>query len=200
MGRNLTFPMICAIIDIYFSEGMKKMSNNKSKEKKSKEWTVKQRGTAALISVIIAVIWELVWLSFPLPVYDIYRSVVGANLVYLCLAVMVTFCENFITARFFKTTVSLPASLIVNAIGMPVIITIYSIFRYTAVYVVILSLFLHIAASVFITKKYGHSEKEQSGIGVYILGAMSALISDVVYFAAFSKMLNDFIMMNSIVY
>lgn len=179
---------------------MKKMSNDKTKEKAAKKWTVKQRGTAALISVIIAVIWELVWLSFPLPVFDIYRSAVGANLVYLCLAAMVTFCENYIVARFFKTTVSLPASLIVNVIGMPVIITIYSIFRYTAVYAVILSLFLHIAATVFITKKFGHSENKQSGIGGYILGALSALISDVVYFAAFSKMLNDFIMMNSIVY
>lgn len=176
------------------------MSSKKTEKKTAKRFTLKQKSIAALICVCIAVIWEFLWLGMPMNIYYVYNSSVGSNIVFLALSVLLTFPENYILHRFLKTDVSVPAMLAVNAVGMVAILYLFAIFRYTAVYLVLIGIFAHISATAFIIGKAPENGKKRNMTAVIVMGSLAALISDMIYYAIYMKMLDDLLMVAGMLY
>ncbi|MGN1089658.1 MAG: hypothetical protein ACI4Q6_04595, partial [Huintestinicola sp.] len=85
--------------------------------------------------------------------------------------------------------VSMTAELIVNAIFMLIFIYLYSIFKYSAVYLPIIAVVLHAAvlSAVFI-----RCRESASKIKAAVSGAVSVLLSDSVYLLLFTALLEVF--------
>lgn len=167
----------------------------KNKESTAPYFTIKRKIAASVICGIFAVAFAVLWLIFPMPFYSIFfaeTSVIGSNLLLLILAAVLTFPVNLLFSKITKADIPVPAHLMINAVGMIGCVYLYSIFRYTAVWLLIIGLAVHIAASVilFIKSKAPKIKRTSAEavpkVKLALYGAVSCIISDCLYVLIFT--------------
>lgn len=172
---------------------MNKTNNNT--EKKSPFFTQKRKVLASIICGIFCIVFAILWLVFPMPFYSLFfadSSIIGSNILLLILSVIITFPANLLFGKIIKADINVIAHLIINAIGMISCIYLYSIFRYNAVYFLIIGLAVHIAASVILFLKSTHTQvkltksEAPSRIKLILNDAVCCILSDCVYCLLFT--------------
>lgn len=167
-------------------------------EEKERYLTRKRKGIAAIISITAAVLWVILWFVFPMEFYSLFfASNIGSTLFLAALAAVITFPACYIGSKALSRDISVVLHLIVNIIGMVGCIFLYSIFRYTAVWWVIIGIMLHIAATVavFILApeiKINRVKNTNSRLMVIIGGIVCAICSDSIYLILFNILLETF--------
>lgn len=161
--------------------------------------TEKNRLLLALGGVGVAILYVILWYVFPLPFYSLfYASNIGSNILIMLLAAVVTFVFNLAFAKLTKRNIRPVIHLIINEIGMLAVVYTYSIFRYDAVYWVILAAAVHAAASgIFFVKSgfiYEQKRKtERKGtLSAVVYGVLCALVSDFTFLLLFTLLLRVF--------
>ena len=168
------------------------------KEKNPPYFTPKRKGIAAIVSLAAAVLWVLLWFVFPMEFYSLFfASNIGSTLFLAALAAVITFPACFICTKALGKDISVPLHLCVNIVGMVGCIFLYSIFRYTAVWWLILGLAVHIAATsaVFVIAPdiKINRIKEKKGRHISALaGIVCAVCSDCIYLLLFNVLLETF--------
>ncbi|MGN0642797.1 MAG: hypothetical protein ACI4JJ_06590 [Huintestinicola sp.] len=175
------------------------MGNKETQIKKSPFFTEKRKGIASLCCLGFAVLWLILWYVFPMEFYSLFfASSVGSNIVLVLLSVMITIPCNWLFSKFISNDVNMPLSLVVNAVCMLTFIYTYSIFRYTAIYWVVLAAAVHTAASVFLfikSKPYTESKKKvvlKKRLKKALLAVVYTIFADGMYLLLFTFLLNVF--------
>lgn len=161
---------------------------------------LRKKGKAALIALGAALLWTVLYLIMPLPFYSLFfMSTVGNNLLLAAMAAILTLCTDYIFSRALKAEIITAAHLITGIVFMVGFIHLYSIFRYTAVYWVIISVVGYCGAEAVIFIKARREKipliKEKKGggkISSAVMGAVCALLSDCIYLLLFTILLNSF--------
>lgn len=172
-----------------------KMNEN---EKKERYFTLKRKGIAAIVCVAASLLWVILWFIFPMEFYSLFfASNIGSTLFLAGLAAAVTFPACYIGTKALSRDISVPVHLIINIIGMVGCIFLYSIFRYTAVWWVIIGIIFHIAATaaVFVLApeiKVNRVKNTKSRLSVIIGGIICAVCSDSIYLILFNILLETF--------
>lgn len=167
-------------------------------KEKQPYFTLKRKGIASLICLAAAVLWLILWNIFPMPFYSLFfASNIGSNIILVLLAAMLTFPLNFLFSKTLGTDISVPAMLIVNIVCMMAFIYLYSIFRYTAVWWVIIAAVVHMAAAAVVFAKSRQPKipklkTEKKTLKLAVCGIVSALLSDSLYLLLFTALLNIF--------
>lgn len=105
----------------------------------------------SLGAVVFAIAWVILWNIFPMPWYSLFfASNVGANITFVLLAavLMIPFCWAFSVMS--ACNLSVTKNTLVNVVFLVAAAYIFAIFRYSAVYLVILVFVLHLAAMVWV--------------------------------------------------
>lgn len=163
--------------------------------KATKPITVKDKRNAALISLGAAILWIILWYVFPMEFYSLFfASNIGSNVLLAVLAAIIIVIFNFIFTKTLKADISLPASLVSGIILMVGFIYLYSIFRYTAVYLVIICLLVHAAvfAVIYLRSKPENGKPWEKKLKPVLFGVISAVLSDSLYLLLFTALLNTF--------
>lgn len=172
--------------------------NMNDKEKNPPYFTAKRKGTAAIVSLAAAVLWTILWFIFPMEFYSLFfASNIGSTFFLAALAAVITFPACFICTKALNKDISVPLHLVVNIIGMVGCIFLYSIFRFTAVWWLILGLAVHIAATsaVFVTApdiKVNRIKEKKSRLASALAGIVCAVCSDCIYLILFNVLLETF--------
>lgn len=159
----------------------------------------KRKGTATLCSVGAAVLWVILYMIFPLEFYSLFcSSNIGSNVLLVLMSAVVTFPMNFIFSKLLKKDINTIIHLIINVIGMLAAVYTYSIFRYDAVYWIVLAATAHSAAAAVLFVK-SKSLYEQKGIALppkrlssALYGIVCTLASDFIYLLLFIIILESF--------
>lgn len=168
------------------------------KEKKESFFTLKRKGTAAIISIAAALLWVILWFIFPMEFYSLFfASNIGSTIFLAVLAAVITFPACYIGTKALSRDISVVLHLCVNIIGMVGCIFLYSIFRYTAIWWLIIGILLHIAATaaVFVLApeiKVNRVKNTKSRLSVIIGGVICAVCSDSIYLILFNILLETF--------
>lgn len=172
-------------------------------EEKQPYFTSKRKGTAALICVGAVVLWAILWLIFPMEFYSLFfASLIGNNLLLVMLAVIITFPFNFIFTKALNADIPVAPSLAANIICMVAFIYAYSVsglVKYPWQWILWLSLaiLVHVIAMAVIFAKskpirIPKIKNEKKPLRSAILGAVSAVLSDSVFFLMFRLLLSIF--------
>ncbi len=167
-------------------------------EKKPPFFTQKKKGAAAIICIIAAALWTVLWFVFPMEFYSLFfASNIGSTLFLALLAAVITFPACYICTKALKRDISVPLHLAVNIIGMVGCIFLYSIFRYTAVWWLILGLVVHIAgtAVIFVLApqiKINRIKKQSGRLSAAIAAVICTICSDCIYLLLFNVLLETF--------
>lgn len=160
--------------------------------------TLKQKGIAAIICGGAALLWLVLWLVFPMPFYSLFfADMIGSNVTLVIIAVLLTFPANYLFSRLLRADINYIAHLAVNIVGMVAFIYVYSIFRYTAIYWIIIALLVHTIGTVVVFMKnkkeeIPHIREKQSRLKLIIMGAACAIASDCLYLLIFNFMIKIF--------
>ncbi|MCM1578951.1 MAG: hypothetical protein NC078_09155 [Ruminococcus sp.] len=158
---------------------------------------LRKKKKPALLSAGLALLWVILLNIFPLDFYSLFlMSNMGSNVFLIALAAAVTFQANLLFSKLTKSDINVYAHLCVNIIFMTALVYTYSIFRYDAVWLVILAALLHCAVTVLVfakTKKTASQTpaKEKSGKGrLIIMGVVCSAVSDFLYLLLFTLALH----------
>lgn len=168
------------------------------KEKSPPYFTEKRKGTASVICLGTAVLWTLLWSVFPMEFYSLFfASNIGSTLFLAFIAAVITFPACFICTKVLKKDISVPLHLCVNIIGMVGCIFLYSIFRYTDIWWLILGLVIHMAATavVFVTApeiRINRIKEKKGRLVSALTGIICTICSDCIYFLIFTTLLEIF--------
>ena len=174
------------------------MNDKNNSEKKPSYFTPKRKGAAAIISLGAAVLWVILWFIFPMEFYSLFfASSIGSTIFLAAMAAVITFPACFICTKALNKDISVPLHLCVNIVGMVGCIFLYSIFRYTAVWWLILGLAVHLAATaaVFVTApdiKVNRIKEKKGRLASALAGIVCALCSDCIYLMLFNVLLETF--------
>lgn len=174
------------------------MNDKKNQEKKPTFFTLKRKGKAAIVSLAAAVLWVILWFVFPMEFYSLFfASSIGSTLFLAAMAAVMTFPACFICTKALSKDISVPLHLTVNIIGMVGCIFLYSIFRYTAVWWLILGLAVHLGATaaVFVTApdiKVNRIKEKKGRLASALAGIVCAICSDCIYLMLFNVLLETF--------
>ena len=126
-----------------------------------------------------------------------FASLVGSNLLLAVLAV-ITFPSNLLCSKITRRDISAGIHLIINIVFMVGCIFLYSIFRYDAVWLLIIGIAAHIAATALLFAKskapqVSHIKEPLFGTAKMIAaGVICTVLSDCIYYLLFSALLNIF--------
>lgn len=173
---------------------------SKDSEEKQPYFTVKRKGIAALVCLGVMILWAVLWPVFPMEFYSLFfMSMIGNNLLLLILAAVITFPLNFMFTKTLSANISVPATLTVNMICMVAIIYAYSVSGLVSQWILWFALALAIqiiaTAVIFVKSKPIRIPKiknEKKPIKAAILGAVSAVLADSIYFLLFRLLLRIF--------
>lgn len=174
------------------------MNDKKDKEKNPPYFTAKRKGIAAIVSLGAAVLWVILWFVFPMEFYSLFfASNIGSTLFLAAMAAVITFPACFICTKALSKDISVPLHLGVNIVGMVGCIFLYSIFRFTAVWWLILALAVHLGAmaAVFVTApaiKVNRVKEKKGRLASALAGIVCALCSDFIYLLLFNVLLETF--------
>ncbi|MDE6592352.1 MAG: hypothetical protein K2K57_04730 [Oscillospiraceae bacterium] len=141
-------------------------------------------------------LWVILLSIFPLPFYSLFfMSVVGSNVFLVLLAAVITFPSNLLFSKIAKADIGEWRHLAINVVFMLAVVYTYSIFRYDAVWWVIISALLHCAltAVLFMKAKRENIPKIKDGKSkgsLALLGIVCAAVSDFIYLLLFTLALN----------
>ena len=167
-------------------------------EKKERYFTLKRKGIAAIVCFAVALLWVILWFIFPMEFYSLFfASNIGSTIFLAAIAAVITFPACYIGTKALSRDISVPLHLIVNMIGMVGCIFLYSIFRYNAIWWVIIGMVLHIAATaaIFVLApeiKVNRVKNAKSRLSVIIGGIICAVCSDSIYLILFNILLETF--------
>lgn len=175
------------------------MEKNADIAEKTPYFTMKRKAAASVCSAVAVVLWLILWLVFPMEFYSLFfASIIGSNLLLIILSAVITFPANFICSKISKKDISVPAHLIINAVGMVGCIYLYSIFRYDMLWLLILGIAVHIAAcAVLFAKskciKINKINTEAfSRAKMIVCSIICTVCSDCIYYLLFTALLNTF--------
>ena len=174
------------------------MNDKKDLEKKPPYFTPKRKGIAAVVSLGATVLWVILWFVFPMEFYSLFfASSIGSTLFLAAMAAVITFPACFICTKALSKDISVPLQLTVNIIGMVGCIFVYSIFRYTAVWWLILGLAVHLGATaaVFMNApdiKVKRVKEKKGRLASALAGIVCAVCSDCIYLMLFNVLLETF--------
>ena len=120
------------------------------------------------------------------------------NLLLAILAAVITFPSNLICSKITRRDISAGIHLIINIVFMVGCIYLYSIFRYDAVWLLIIGIAAHIAATALLFAKskapqVSHIKEPLFGTAKMIAeGVICTVLSDCIYYLLFSALLNIF--------
>ncbi len=169
-----------------------------SKIEKKDCFTLRSKGIAAAVCGAAVLLWMVLWMIFPMPFYSLFfASNIGSNILLAILSVIITVPFNFIFSKMLSADIPLKISIAVNMVCMLAVVYTYSIFRYTAVYWVILAAAVHIilSAVIFIRSKPVHIPKIKTAASKFKLaaaGIICSVVSDCMYLLIFTFLLNIF--------
>ncbi len=153
---------------------------------------LKRKKKPALLFGGLAVLWVILLNIFPLPFYSLFfMSMAGSNVFLVLLAAVITFPANLLFSRIAKADIGEMRHLAINIVFMLAVVYTYSIFRYTAVWWVIISALLHCAgaAVLFMNAKRENIPKIKDGkskVSLALLGVVCAAVSDFIYLLLFT--------------
>lgn len=157
---------------------------------------LKRKKKPALLFGGLAVLWVILLNIFPLPFYSLFfMSMAGSNVFLVLLAAVITFPTNLLFSRIAKADIGEMRHLAINVVFMLAVVYTYSIFRYEAVWWVIISALLHCAAAavLFMNAKRENIPENVSGLkdgkskgSLALLGAVCAAVSDFIYLLLFT--------------
>ncbi|MGN0637884.1 MAG: hypothetical protein ACI4J0_05900 [Huintestinicola sp.] len=174
------------------------MNDKKDSEKNAPYFTLKRKGKAAVISLGAAVLWVILWFIFPMEFYSLFfASKFGSTFLLAAMAAVLTFPACFICTKALSKDISVPLYLSVNIVGMVGCIFLYSIFRYSAVWWLILGLAVHLGATaaVFVTApdiKVNRVKEKKGRLASALAGIVCAVCSDCIYLLLFNVLLETF--------
>lgn len=152
---------------------------------------IKRKKKPALLFGGLAVLWVILLNAFPMPFYSLFlASNVGSNVFLVFLAAVITFPANLLFSKIARADIGERRHLAINVVFMLAVVYTYSIFRYTAVWWVIISALLHCAATaVWFTKAKRENIPEnvskikdgKSKGSLALLGVVCAAVSDFIY-------------------
>ena len=153
---------------------------------------LKRKKKPALLFGGLAVLWVILLSVFPLPFYSLFfMSMVGSNVFLVLLAAVVTFPANLLFSKIARADIGEWLHLAVNVMFMLAVVYTYSIFRYTAVWWVIIAALLHCAvtAALFMNAKRENipkiKEKDEKS-RLALLGIVCTAFSDFIYLLLFT--------------
>ena len=153
---------------------------------------LKRKKKPALLFGGLAVLWVILLNIFPLPFYSLFfMSVVGSNVFLVMLAAVITFPINLLFSKIAKADIGEWLHLAINVVFMLAVVYTYSIFRYTAVWWVIISVLLHCAvtAALFMNAKMENIPKIKEKDGksrLALSGIACTAASDFIYLLLFT--------------
>ncbi len=110
-----------------------------------------QKKIISFICLGTAVLWIILWNIFPLEFYSLFfASSVGSNVMLILLELVLLFPMNFLFSKLAKGNFNMIFSIISDIVCMTALAYTYSIFRYSAVYIVIFSAVIHFVLWIFI--------------------------------------------------
>ncbi|MGN0607578.1 MAG: hypothetical protein ACI4J6_00110 [Oscillospiraceae bacterium] len=114
-------------------------------------FTLKRKGFFALGAVVLAALWAVLWLIFPMEWYAVFfASTVGSyvTLALLAAVLILPFCWLF--SLITSTNISVTKNFIVNFIFLVGTFFLFAAFRYSMVWLMIIAAVLHIGAMVWV--------------------------------------------------
>lgn len=111
---------------------------------------LKRKGKLSLICLGAAVLWTVLWLTFPMEFYAVFfDSVVGSNILLFLLELVIMIPANLMFSKILKANISMSLTFIADIICMTAAAYTFSIFRYEQIWWVILSIAVHYVAKLF---------------------------------------------------
>ena len=173
--------------------------SEKAKTIREPFFTPKRKKIAAICSAAAVVLWLILWNIFPMEFYSLFfASLVGSNLLLAVLAAVITFPSNLLCSKITRRDISAGIHLIINIVFMVGCIYLYSIFRYDAVWLLIIGIAAHIAVTALLFAKskapqVSHIKEPLFGTAKMIAaGVICTILSDCIYYLLFSALLNIF--------
>ena len=173
--------------------------SEKAKTIREPFFTPKRKKVAAICSAAAVVLWLILWNIFPMELYSLlFASLVGSNLLLAVLSAVITFPSNLLCSKITRRDISAGIHLIINIVFMAGCIYLYSIFRYDAVWLLIIGIAAHIAATALLFAKskapqVSHIKEPLFGTAKMIAaGIICTVLSDCIYYLLFSALLNIF--------
>lgn len=121
---------------------------------------IKRKGKYSLICLGAAVLWVILWLTFPMEFYSVFfDSVVGSNILLLLMELVIMIPANLMFSKILKANISMSLTFIADIICMTAAAYTFSIFRYEQVWWVILSIAVHFVIKLF-TDGYAYEDKD----------------------------------------
>ncbi len=121
---------------------------------------IKKKKGYSLICLGLAVLWILLWITFPMEFYSLFfASAVGSNIMLLLMELVIMIPANLMFSRILKANISMSLTLIEDIICMTAAAYTFSIFRYDSVWWVILAIVVHYAAKLF-TDGFAYEDKD----------------------------------------
>ncbi|MGN0665848.1 MAG: hypothetical protein ACI4KF_04905 [Huintestinicola sp.] len=166
------------------------------KEKQPPFFTLKRKAAASLICLGIIALWLILWLIFPMEFYSIFfASSIGSNITLILLSSVITIPMNLVFSRLLRSDIRLSYHLTANIIGMLAVVYTYSIFRYTAVYWLVIAAIVHIAACIPIFIKSKPDDKKtilEKKTTKALISVLCTVLSDGLFLILFTVLLNIF--------
>ncbi|MBQ8979714.1 MAG: hypothetical protein IJ080_08180 [Oscillospiraceae bacterium] len=151
-----------------------------------KETALRTKVKLTVITAVISVLWIVITLADPLPVYSLFLiSAVGSNILLICLSLFVTIWTDTAFSAVLKRDIPLPVNLIMWLILHLAFIYCYSIFlrqqpaELYKPYLIPIPVIIGGIAEVLIFRRSNHTAKST------VSGILFAVISAVVYYLMF---------------
>lgn len=173
--------------------------SERSQSPREPYFTHKRKKIAAICSAAAVLLWLILWLIFPMEFYSLFfASLIGSNLLLTVLAAVITFPSNLLCSHITKRDIPTALHLAINIVFMVGCIYLYSIFRYSAVWLLIIGIAAHIAVTALLfakskVPKVSLVKEPLFGTAKMIItGIICTVLSDCIYYLLFSALLNTF--------
>lgn len=121
---------------------------------------IKIKKRYSLVCLGIAVLWILLWVTFPMEFYSLFfDSVAGSNVMLVIMELVIMIPANLMFSKILKANISMALTFIGDILCMTAAAYTFSIFRYDRVWWVILALAVHYAAKLF-TDGFAYEDKD----------------------------------------
>lgn len=114
-------------------------------------FTDRKKRFFALGAIVFAVVWAILWVIFPMQWYSLFfASTIGSYVQLILLATVLIFILCWVFTKITASNISVTKNYFVNLIFMIGILFLFSAFRYSMVYLIVIAAVLHAAAMVWV--------------------------------------------------
>lgn len=162
------------------------------------KFTLRKKGFASLICGGAVLVWLILWTVFPMPYYSLFfASNIGSNILLACLGAVMTFPINWLFSKILRTDINVKIHLVINIVTLLGIIYVFSIYRYTAVWLVIIAFAVYIAVCGLLFLKGKQEDvprikEKKSHLSLFLAGAACGAVTACLYVLFTVAMLHVF--------